>query len=199
MEENTAAGSDESFNLTLEGRGAGRPISGIWKVLFGLSGLSVLLYGGKAFARLVLGHRHHARLVVEDGQISLAEETRFVGREMRKSSERFSRAKVMSARLESKYPYLPTMLGLISLGVGVIVGLFLILDGIQGEWTPWIMSGVGVLLLGVLLDFGFSTLANSLPGKTSVALYLPGDRVVRILNCDKDAATKLVQWLHSRG
>ena len=76
--------------------------------------------------------------------------------------------------------------------------MLFLLDGIQGEFTPWILAGVGVLLVGVIMDLVMTAVASSLPGQTTVVLRLPEKRVVRLVGCDPQKAQKVVLWLHER-
>ena len=154
----------------------------------GLTGLSLLAGLGKLFGRFVLGYRRSGELRVDGGIVTYAESTRLVGREIRSSTETFQRADVLSVEIEERFPYLLTLVGMTALGLGVVVGVIWILDGIQGEFTPWILSGVGVLLVGILLDFALTTLSASLPGKIVLGLHLPGGRIVRLIGVEEDRA-----------
>ena len=189
---------DSESCLELEGRAAGRLMPGPLRIFCALTGISLLVGMGKLFLRFILGLRRHGRLVLGGGQISVEETTRFAGRVVQTAKEGFGRADVLSARLETRYPFLPTLAGLTALGVGVILGLLFLLDGIEGEFTPWIFAGVGVLLAGVLLDLVLTAVASSLPGQTTVVLHLPAKRVVRLVGCDPKKAEEVVSWLHER-
>jgi len=183
----------------IEGSLEARPPSGLVKVLFGLTGISLVIYLGRFVLRWVLGLKQNGRLVIEGGVVSMEEKTRFVGREVRNSHEQFSSPDVLSVRLEKRYPYLLTLLGLICLGLGVIAGIILLLDGVQGEFTPWIVSGVGLLMAGVILDLVFTTLAASMPGQAALIFHLPGKRELRLVGCDITRAEKVVRWFADDG
>lgn len=185
-----------SPELSLEGRAEGQPASAPWRIFLGITGLSLLLGLGKLFARFVLGRKREARITLRGDKLTLEDSTRAGGREISAAKETFGRAKVVSARLETRYPFLPSLLGMMGLGVGVAVGLVWLLDGIQGEFTPWILGGIGVLLAGIALDLALTSLAASMPGKTTVSLYLPNDRTIRVVGCDPKRAEELVLWLH---
>ncbi len=184
--------------LVLKGQAGGRLMPGPVRVIMALTGLSLVVGLVKLFMRWVLGFKREGRVVVEAGDLSVEETTRFAGREIKSARERFGKAEVVSARLETRYPYLPTLVGLAGLGLGVVLGLLWLLDGIQGEFTPWILAGVGALLLGVALDLAMTAVASSMPGRTTVVLRLPERRVVRLVGCDPEVAERVVLWLHDR-
>ncbi len=183
-------------NMVIEGRAAGKLAPGPLRVFLAITGLSLLIGLGKIFGRYVLGWKRQGRLTIDDERVRFEETTRFAGRETHNAKEHFGRPEVVSARLETRYPYMPTLIGLVGLGAGVIVGLLWLLDGIQGEFTPWILAGVGVLLAGVVLDLLMTAVASSLPGQTTVVLHLPEKRVVRLVGCDPSRAEEIVVWLH---
>ncbi|MEL6179939.1 MAG: hypothetical protein AAFS10_13355 [Myxococcota bacterium] len=181
--------------LVVEGRVERKPLPRLLKIVFGVTGISLIIYLVDVVLRLVLGLRRSGRLLIDGDALTMEEETRFVGREIRAARERFSRPDVLSVRLEQRYPYLLTLVGLLCLGVGVIAGIFLLLDGFQGEFTPWIISGVGLLMAGVLLDLVFTTLAASLPGQAALIIHLPGKRALRLVGCEANKAEDVVRWL----
>jgi hypothetical protein len=191
-------GAASGPSLQIEGRAAGRLMPGPLRVFFGLTGISLVVGLAKLFLRFVLGLRRRGRLVFGDGELRVEETTSFAGRVVRSAKERFGRPDVLSARLETRYPFLPTLAGLTALGVGVIFGLLLLLDGIEGEFTPWILAGVGVLMAGVVLDLVLTAVASSLPGQTTVVLHLPAKRVIRLVGCDPEKAEEVVTWLHEQ-
>lgn len=190
--------ASEAGALRLEGQASGALLPGPVRVLMAVTGVSLVVGLVKLLLRFVLGLRREGRVEINDGKLRLEETTRFAGREIKAEREHFGREAIVSARLETRYPYLPTLLGLAGLGLGVIFGLLWLLDGIQGEFTPWILAGVGALLTGVVLDLGLTALASSMPGKTTVVLRLPGRRVLRLIGCDPSSAEAVVDWLHQR-
>jgi hypothetical protein len=156
--------------------------------VLGITGLSLVVGLAKLLARYVLGYRRTGELTVTAQSIVYAEQTRLAGREIRNSTETILREDVLSVEIEERYPFLLILVGMSALAVGVMVGVIWILDGIQGEFTPWILSGVGVLLIGVLLDLALTTVTASLPGKLVLALHLPGGRTVRMVGVDETSA-----------
>ena len=191
--------ADPARIATVEGSVEGRGLPHFVKILFGITGISLVIYLVRVFVRFVLGYKRKGTLDLDGDRLRFAEKVQFVGREIRSSNETFSRTRdVLSVKLETRFPYLFTLLGLACLGFGVIAGIVLLLDGIQGEFTPWILSGVGLLLLGIVLDLVFTTIASSLPGKTTLTLYMTDKRVVRLVGCEQELAAKVVEWLHAK-
>ena len=180
-----------SGTLRAIGQACGRPVRSVGRVVLGMSGLLVFIGLGKLIGRFVLGYRRAGELTVSDGDVTYVEKTRLAGREIRSTTEVIKRNDVLSVEIEHRYPYLLTIAGMASLALGVIVGVVWIMDGVQGEFVPWILSGVGVLLAGVLLDLALTTVSASMPGKVVLALHLPGGRVVRLLGVDPAEATAL--------
>lgn len=183
-------------SLSVEGRAVPPPARGFMRALMGVTGLGLLVNLWRLFARYALGRHRSARVVVQDGHLTVHELQHTGGAQTEVAQESFPRPSVLSARLEVRYPALPLLAGMFSLGVGVVLGIIWLLDGIQGEFTPWIAAGVGVLLLGLGLDLGLTTLASSMPSQATLVLYLPGERVVRLVGCDPERAERLVRWLH---
>lgn len=193
---NDARPAAASRSAAVVGRLEDRELPHVLKILFGITGISLLIYLFQLFVRFVLGRKRTGSLRIDGDRLLLEEEVRFVGREIRRSKEAFARKNVLSVRIETRYPYLLTLVGLAALGVGVITGMVLLLDGLQGEFTPWILTGVGILLAGILLDLVFTTIASSLPGQTTLVLWLPGRRVIRLVGCDETLAARVVKWVH---
>ncbi len=185
-------------NLRLKGHASHRLMPSLVRMGMAVTGLSLLVGLGRLFARYVLGFRREGQLTVADDKLTFEEERHLLGRQTHKARESFERASVLSAQMEVRYPYLLTLIGLVGLGAGVVVGLVWLLDGIQGEFTPWILSGVGVLLLGVVLDLVLTTIASSMPEKTTLTQRLPHKRIVRLIGCDPAAAEQIVLWLHQK-
>jgi hypothetical protein len=189
-------GLQASGALEVSGRAAPPQRGSLWSLIAGVTGLSLLIGLGRLFARYILGRRSQGTVRLHGDSLTLQVETRMAGRPLSSSEQTFARPQVASARLETRFPALPTLVGMLGLGTGVILGLIWLLDGIQGEFTPWILGGVGALMAGVLLDLGLSSLAASLPGQVTLVLYLPGDEQLRLVGCDPQRAQALIQQLH---
>ena len=185
----------DSGTLRVSGAAAGRPVRSFGRAILGVTGLLLFVSLAKLFARWVLGYRRTGELTCTDGVVTYGETTRLVGREIRRSTETIKRTDIPSVEIEDRYPYALTLVGMACMGVGVLVGVIWILDGIQGEFTPWILSGVGVLLVGVLLDLALTTVSASLPGKVVLGVHLPGGRVVRLVGVGADEARNLCEAL----
>lgn len=170
--------------LHAKGRACGRPVRSAGRVFMAVTGLLLFAGLGKLLARYVLGYRRAGEISLTDDGVTYAEQTRLAGREIRNRTEVIKRDDVLSVEIEQRYPFLWTIVGMACLCLGVLLGIIWIMDGVQGEFVPWILSGVGVLLLGVLLDLALTTINASLPGTVVLALHLPGDRVVRLLGVD---------------
>lgn len=189
-------GQQVSHSIEVSGRAAPPPRGSFWSVLLAITGVSLLIGLGRLLARYILGRRSTGTARLEGDQLVLHTEVQMAGRQLSSSRQTFSRPQVASARLETRYPALPTLVGMLGLGTGVILGLIWLLDGIQGEFTPWILAGVGALMAGVVLDLGLSSLSASLPGQVTLVLYLPGDEQLRLVGCDPKQAQALIQQLH---
>lgn len=194
----SSAAPQRAQALKIDGRAGGRLWSAPVRVVMALTGISLLVGLGQLFARWVLGYKRQGWLTLNGQSLTFEEKRQMAGRVTHEDKETFGRPDVLSARLEKRYPLLPTLLGLTGLGLGVIIGLLWLLDGVQGEFTPWILAGVGLLLGGVVLDLVMTTVASSLPGTVTVVLRLPQERVVRLIGCEPESAEKVVLWLHRR-
>lgn len=181
--------------LRASGAAAGRPVRSFGRLLMGFTGLALVVSLGKLLGRFVLGYRRTGELAVDGDEITYSESVRLVGREIRKSTETIKRADVCSVVVEDRYPFALTLVGMAFLGIGILVGVVWILDGIQGEFVPWILSGVGVLLLGVVLDLVLTTVSASLPGKVVLGIHLPGGRLVRLVGVETDEAKAICEAL----
>ncbi len=177
------------------GAATGQPARSIARVIMGVSGLLLLVSLAKLVGRFVLGYRRTGELSVDGDEITYSESVRLVGREIRKSTETIKRADALSVQVEDRYPFALTLVGMACLGFGILVGVVWILDGIQGEFTPWILSGVGVLVVGILLDLALTTVSASLPGKVVLGLHLPGGRTVRLVGVEAQAAKEVCEAL----
>jgi hypothetical protein len=177
------------------GAATGKPVRSLGRLVLGFSGLLLVVSLAKLLGRFILGYRRAGELAVDGDTITYSESVRLVGREIRKSTETIKRADVLSVQVEDRYPFALTLVGMVCLGIGILIGVVWILDGIQGEFTPWILSGVGVLLVGVLLDLALTTVSASLPGKVVLGLHLPGGRTVRLVGVGAEDAKNVCEAL----
>ncbi len=175
-----------------------------WLVLQALTGWLLLRSLWHAIIRYGLGFRRTAQLNVDAGSVQLRERRSLLGREISDRVRTLPLAELSLLTRQTRYQGWGLYLGLFCLGVGTYVGSGMAVDAVRvSGGSPTLLGfGLGIVLLGIVLDF-LSTAATSFrKGKTRVFVELRSGRrfgLSRVDRASADAWLEAVASLRSLG
>jgi hypothetical protein len=145
--------------------------------LLGLSGVLLALYLGRLFGRIALAYKKPAQITLLDsggGGVRVRWRVEVLKRTIHDRDVVIPKAALVRATREVRYPRIALYAGLLSLAVGSYVGVTAFVDGVRVASPSLIVSGIGIVGLGLALDFALSSLAPAARGRCRV-LFVPRD------------------------
>lgn len=185
------APSSRSLHVTARTRPA-PPRSGFWGALRLVSGLALLQWLGRGLLALA-GMRTSAELTIDTESITVESRTELGGRVVRRSRERFGRAALLSAAHATRFPALQLLVGALALAVGIVLGGWLLADGVQSGETFLLLVGAGLALGGGLLDLLLAVAVPAARGRSTLSLELAPRRSLRLVDVPVDDAEAAVE------
>ena len=186
----------------LKGGYAGRPLPGAVRVLLTVTGLIFLATCVRLVLRFLFGLRRRGRMWLDQDTVVVEASTFFLGREMRQVRRSFGPEGLMSVVREVRYPYIYLFIGLFALCFGALTGTIAYLDGRLAGFEDWIRTGLILIIGGLVVDFVFTVLQATRPGKTSLSVTFKPGTTLRILGVDESAAdaflSELVRKAHAK-
>lgn len=194
----TPARAAEATAHKLGGELAPWPRGSVWTVLLTVTLILPIVALGRAFARRVLRLRRPVELELSGTTLTLKTRTELMGKTLREHVRVWDRAALARAGRELRYASLPTYVGMVSLLIGSYVGLRLVLDGLRGGSPPYLAAGVGVLVLGLVVDWLSTRAPSRDPERCRLVLETHRGERVAIADVDRRAADSVLRDL-SRG
>ncbi len=191
----TPALAVEATPRKLGGELAPWPRSSVWTVLLTVTLILPLLALGRAFASRVLRLRRPVDLELSGTTLTLKTRTELMGKTLREQVRVWDRAAFARAGRELRYASLPTYVGMVSLLLGSYVGLRLVLDGLRGGSPPYLAAGVGVLVLGLVVDWLSTRAPSRDPELCRLVLETHRGERVAIAGVDRRAADSVLRDL----
>lgn len=145
-------------------------------VLRWLSGWALLCWLGRVLGQLV-GLRRSSVLELGEGVLTLRHTTTLLGREVRRSEQLLPLDKLEDASRRVRYPALPMLLGVVCFAVGLLIGGWMLADGLRAGYGPLIGLAALVLLLGAGLDLGLDVLTAGRRGQVILELHMGRQRL----------------------
>jgi hypothetical protein len=173
---------------TLEGELTTAPRGGWLTALLAITGLLLVLEAGRAALRLVLALGRPAVVRLTSSCIEVRGSTRLLGRVLREHVTIIPREALIHATREVRYPRLGLYAGLIALTIGSYLGVGLAVDGVRAASPSMLGTGLLIVLLGLALDFGLSSLAPGLRGRSRLLLVPRRGPVVCLAGVEPQAA-----------
>jgi len=165
------AGTTEAEALaTLEGELTTAPRGPWLTALLAVSGVLLVLEAGRAVGRLVLVLRRPTIVRLTRASIEVTGSTTLLGRVLREHLTVVPRDALMHATREVRYPRLGLYAGLIALTIGSYVGVGLAVDGLRAASPSMLGTGILIVLLGLVLDFAFTSIMPGLRGHSRLLL-----------------------------
>ena len=191
-------GSEQGSLHSLRGRLHPPALGRFGRTLVYVTGLFLLRPLLHLACRLV-GWQRRAHLRYEGGELYLDTELSVLAISLRKETERLPcRSLVSASKLWTKSPELVALGGLV-LAVGVLWGLWQVVDGIYGRSLALVGLGLGAIAAGAAVDVLLYLVALRLPSLDTQGLVLrtTDAREIIITDLDESARDRLITSIYN--
>ncbi|HEY4013665.1 MAG TPA: hypothetical protein VGM06_10020 [Polyangiaceae bacterium] len=175
------------------------PRGAVATTLLALSGVLLAMHAARLFGRFALAYKRPAEIALtQDGgdpALRVRWRVEMLGRTLRDRSVMIPRAGLLRAAREVRYPRPALHAGLLSLAIGSYLGLSTFVDGVRGASPSLLASGVGIVALGLALDFLLSTLWPGVRGRCRVVFVPRGGAPLCVGNITADRADAVLAVL----
>ena len=168
----TRALTDSAARSTLTGELRHPPRSALGTLLLGATGLLVFAHVLAVLGRLTLGLRRPATLEVTPRGIRIEQRTMLLGRVLRARETLVPLDALLRVTREVRFARSGLYAGLAMLALGTYFGVGFLVDGIRapGGSPSLLFMGLVVMMAGLVLDFGLSSLADGARGRCQVTV-----------------------------
>jgi hypothetical protein len=151
--------SDGDIEMRLRGELTDAPHGAVATVLLALSGVTAARALVKVAGRFAFAYRHPADVRLTERGLEVSHRTELLGRVLGESELLVPLGNLASITREVRYARLGLYAGLLSLVLGTYVGTGLLVDGarVPGGSPSLLGLGLGVIALGIVLDFALTT------------------------------------------
>ncbi len=161
-----------------------------------ITGLLLAANAARLVARVVLGYASPATAsLTEDGGVRVKWRTVLLGRTLRDREIVIPRTGLARATREVRYPSLAMYAGLLALAAGSYLGVTTFVDGVRSASPSLLAWGLGLVALGLALDFILTSLAPGARGRCRVLFTARDGARVCVGGVDAGAATALLARL----
>jgi hypothetical protein len=170
-----AAGAEREAVEPVVGEMAPAPRSVALTALLAVTGILFVVQGARLLGRVALAYKKPAEVTLaDDGGLRVRWRIEMLGRTLRDRDVLVPRAALLRATREVRYPRLALYAGLLALAVGSYVGVSAFVDGVRAASPSLLASGLGIIALGLALDFALSSVAPGARGRCRL-LLVPRD------------------------
>lgn len=187
-----------SKSVLLSAEETGAPRSAALTLFLTVTFVLPLVAAGKLFARLALGLRRPAEASVSREGVRLRSRTILLGRTILERETFLPTGGLARALREVRYPRLATYAGIASLLIGSYVGIRMFIDGIRSGSPELLALGLGILLLGLAVDYGLGSWPSRTPERCRVLLEPRRGRVVNLRDVDRELADRALSLLAAK-
>ncbi|HKQ71580.1 MAG TPA: hypothetical protein VJT73_19680 [Polyangiaceae bacterium] len=163
--------------------------------LLALTGVLFVIEGGRLIGRYVLALRRPAEITFSQSGIEVRGRTLMLGQLLREHVSVIPSGSLIRATREVRYPGLPMYAGLFALALGSYVGVGLIVDGARAASPSMLGTGLLIALLGLGLDFAFTSLLPGLAGRSRLVLVPRRGGILCLASVDPDKADRWLRQL----
>lgn len=151
----------------LEGEIHPSPRHPAWTVVLGITGLLFLWHLARLVGRLALAYKRPAKVSVTKRGLELDHRTELLGKTLRNGETVVPLTNLAKVTREVKYSRLGLYAGLVALTLGTYLGMGLFVDGMRVPGLSPSLIGLAIvfILLGLLIDFGLSSLSDTVRGR----------------------------------
>jgi hypothetical protein len=147
------------------------PRSPVATALLAVTGILFVAQALRLTARVALAYKAPAELTLsDDGGVRLRWRVELLGRTLRDRVVLLPRSGLLRATREVHFPQVALYAGLLALAVGSYVGVSAFVDGVRAASPSLLASGLGIVALGLALDFALSSLAPGVRGRCRLLL-----------------------------
>jgi hypothetical protein len=162
-----------------------------------LSGFA-LLQGLQRFACFLVALRRELELELRGEALRVRSRTLFMGRTLRSSEAFYEVWRVTGAFRRARFALLRSVVGVLSLSLGVLIGGYLVFDGSRGGAPMLLLLGAGVVAAGSSLDLALNVLLPARDASVDVQVDLRGARSLRLGHVEQAEADRLLHALSMR-
>ena len=163
--------------------------------ILAITGVLLAIEAASLVGRYVLGFQRPTEVKLTPSGIDVHGRTLMLGRLLREHSTVIPREGLVRVTRDVRYPSLAMYAGLIALAIGSYLGVGLVVDGVRAASPSMLGTGLVIALLGLGLDFAFSSLVPGLAGRTRVVLVPRRGAVLCVSLVDPAAADDLLNKL----
>jgi hypothetical protein len=157
-----------------------------------MTGVLLVIEAASLVGRYVLGFQRPAEVKLTPGGLEVRGRTLMLGRLLREHSTVIPREGIVRITREVRYPRLAMYAGLIALAIGSYLGVGLVVDGVRAASPSMLGTGLVIAMLGLGLDFAFSSLVPGLGGRTRVVLVPRRGGILCVSLVDPASADQLL-------
>jgi len=177
---------------SFEGELSVAPRGPLQTALLAVTGVLLVLEAASLIGRYVLGLRRPAVVKLTPSGIEVHGRTVMLGRLLREHDTVIPREGIVRISRDVRYPSLAMYAGLIALAIGSYLGVGLVVDGVRAASPSMLGTGLVIAMLGLGLDFAFSSLVPGLGGRTRVIVVPRRGGVLCISLVDPASADRLL-------
>ncbi len=182
----------------LSGGYGGRLLPAPLRALATVTGIVLITAILRLLFRFIFGLKRTARLWLDHDTVVLETYTHLFGKEMKRARRSFGPEGLLSVVREVRYPQIYLFVGLFALCFGALTGTIAFLDGQLAGFETWIQTGLILIVSGLVVDFIFSVLFATRPGRTSLTLTFNPRATLRLLGVKEAEADEFMSELVKR-
>jgi hypothetical protein len=162
----------ENGATRLAGELSPAPHGPVVTALLALTGILFLWRAVRLVGALALAFKQPAEIRLSDRGLEIAHKTELLGRVLRAKETVVPIANLARITREIRYNRLGLYLGLFALTLGSYFGMSLLVDGVRvpGGSAPLLGLGLVIVVLGLAIDYGLTTLADTVRGRCRVVV-----------------------------
>jgi hypothetical protein len=162
-----------------------------------LSGFA-LLQALQRFVFALLWLRRELEIELRDEALWVRRRTSFLGRTLRSSEACYALHQVTGAFRRARFALLRSLVGVLSLSLGLLIGGFVLLDGSRGGAPLLLVIGAGLVAAGAGIDLALNVLWPGTTARVDLQVDLRGARPVRVSHVEQIDADRLLEALSLR-
>ncbi len=197
---NVLGGSQSPADARLSGELSPAPYGPLGTALLAVTGILFVLGVARLIGRFALAYRRPARVAVTERGLELAHRTEMLGRVLRDRETLVPIANLARVTREVRFARVGLYAGLLALVLGSYFGMGLLVDGLRvpGGSFPLLGLAVVVIVLGLVVDFALSSVADTARGRCRVVVVPRKGRKLCIGELDPTRADAMLAGVAAR-
>jgi hypothetical protein len=188
------SGRPRTGSLRMTGELTSPPRNPFATAALAFTGILFVAHGARLLARLALAYRCPAEVLLTGDSVRIHARTLLLGRTLQDREIVLSRASLVRATREVRYPRLALYAGLVALAFGSYVGVLTFVDGVRAASPSLLLLGTLVVAVGIGLDFLFASLVPGARGHCRVVFVPRRGKTVCVGEVDaRDADTAMTR------